>query len=128
MDLSAAKHFNEFMKLNEGTDGIRCSADKNDVKYFTETNRMHQSLRGCYNSLQEQIGWTMQSRQNNQISEIKTTVSADILLNGFYPSFFEQVEESSFVRELVSTKWSTEAYTSIEDHGFFATPLQLPVQ
>lgn len=119
MDLSAAKHFNEFMKLNEGTDGIRCSADKNDVKYFTETNRMHQSLRACYNSLQEEIGWKMQSRQNNQIAEIKTTVNADILLNGFYPSFFEHVEESTFVRELVSSKWSTGAYTSIEDSMCF---------
>lgn len=119
MDLSEAKDFNKFMTGNEGTDGIQCSAYKNSIKYFTETNRMHQSLRSCYHSLQENVGWTLQKRQNLQINQIRTKVSANIMQNGFYAVFYEHTAEALFLRDLVSTKWSTAKHTNIENSMCF---------
>ena len=112
LSLDEAIQFNKFMDLRTDAE-IACTSQR-EIDLQAETNPHSFKLRECREELQEDVGWEVPSNEPNNVIEVQ--VHADVLLQGFYPSFLEHLRESSFVQTLSSKRWTEPANTPVDMH------------
>ena len=91
--MPAAFELNQFVK----TKGFECSAE--DVDFFVESNPANRLLRQCVNKLKSPIAWIVPTQ-----SVLALTISAQVLLSPFLPSFSEAYDGDGFLDSLFTQR------------------------
>ena len=73
-----------------------------EINFEAETNLQQPKFRQCLENLQEDIGWLVPAQETLQVE-----VHANVLLQGFYPTFTEYEDmDRNYLREMSSNKWT----------------------
>jgi hypothetical protein len=99
--LEEAKTYDDFMRSKK----FECQDDRT-YKPTLETNRHHRFLRACVSEMKEDSGWVVEGGY-----VLHVEVSADVLLEGFFPSFIESEKEPGFLDSLFSDEWASKVDT-----------------
>lgn len=80
----------ELMMRTLSDSGVECVPDNEIDDLQQQTNQQHGELRDCLKELREEVGWVVPARQAGVgAPTLRLPVSAETLLEGFYPAFEE---------------------------------------
>jgi hypothetical protein len=105
LSLHESRQFNDFLEQQD-VSSIKCPAT--DLDFSQETNKRHQQMRLCRDSLREKIGWRI-----NKTAILALQPPASSILRGFYLTHM-QPPDSSFLDKLFDTPWADAQYSTYE--------------
>ena len=80
----------EVMMRTLSDSGVECVPDNEIDDLQQQTNQQHGELRDCLKELRDEVGWVVPARQAGVgAPTLRIPVSAETLLQGFYPAFEE---------------------------------------